>query len=154
MHRHTSLPYIFVLYVTIFNSEYIGFEVLTAVLMKSCTSRDIMQYSPLKDNPTFRRNVASIFQDRRISQARNYDGELSCYLLRAGSLLRFYSSTLKWRWHVPLKCRLDFQLTARCYIPEDRILSTQNICNNGVQSLRPIYIDPLLNNNSVNNGLC
>jgi hypothetical protein len=51
----------------------VGFEVLTAVVMKSSTFWDITQYIPLKVDRRFEQTCRLHLQDRRKSQARNQD---------------------------------------------------------------------------------
>jgi hypothetical protein len=48
-----------------------GFEVLTAVVMKSSVFWDITPYNPLKVNRCFRGTCGLHFQGRRKRQARN-----------------------------------------------------------------------------------
>jgi hypothetical protein len=50
---------------------YVGFEVLTAVVMKSSISWDITLCGILKVNRYFRRTCRLYLQGQRISQARN-----------------------------------------------------------------------------------
>jgi hypothetical protein len=71
---------------------YVGFQVLTAVVMKSSIFWDIMPYSPLKVNRRFRGTRRLHLQGRRNQR-------------EAGS--KQSSSVLKWRQHVPLKRRLN-----------------------------------------------
>jgi hypothetical protein len=51
--------------------NYVGFEVLTAVFMKSTIFWDITPCSPLKDNGCFGGKYRLHLQGRKISTARN-----------------------------------------------------------------------------------
>jgi hypothetical protein len=55
----------------IINGIYVGFEVLTAVVMKSSVFWDITQYNSLKVNQHFGRICRPRLQGRRIIQAIN-----------------------------------------------------------------------------------
>jgi hypothetical protein len=85
----------------------VGFEVLIAVVMKSSAFWDIMPYSQFKVNRRFGVTCRLSPKGRRISQARDQH--------EAGSKQTRSSET-----------SVDFQRTARRYIPEDRTL--QIIC--------------------------
>jgi hypothetical protein len=61
--------YLQVLYIIRINSDYIGFEVLTAVVMKSFTFWDIALSSPLNVNQYLRGICGFHLQGRKISQA-------------------------------------------------------------------------------------
>jgi hypothetical protein len=74
------------------NTFVVGFEVLTAVVMKSTIFWDIMPCSPLKANRHFRRTYRLHFQGRSISRTR-YQHEIMwqaepCF--HAGILLGLY----------------------------------------------------------------
>jgi hypothetical protein len=89
----------------------VGFEVLTAVLMKSTIFWDITPCSPLKDN-------------------RHFEGTCRLYLQRALCLPHAFtlvsclacSSTLKMKATRSSQTSVDFQRTTRRYIPEDSTL--------------------------------
>jgi hypothetical protein len=75
----------------------VGFEVLTAMVMKSNIVWDITSCSPLKFNRSFGGTYRLHLHGRRISRARNQRES---------------------RWQTSV----DFWRTTRCYIPEDNIL--------------------------------
>jgi hypothetical protein len=72
------------------SSMFIGFEVLTAVVMKSSVVRDITLSSLLEDNRYFGRTCRLHLHGQRISQARTQLN--ACFTLVSGLA---YSSTLK-----------------------------------------------------------
>jgi hypothetical protein len=90
-------------------SDCIGFEVLTAVVMKSSVFWDITPCSSLKVNRCFGGTCRLHLQDRIISQERDNNKasrkkiSASCWSL-ARLILRFWRR----RWHVPPKRRLTF----------------------------------------------
>jgi hypothetical protein len=85
----------------------VGFQILTAVVMKSSIFCDIMTCGPLKVNWRFAGTCNRHLERRRISQARNQRGVGS-----KQSSARTCSS----------ETTVDFQRTTRRYIPEDRTL--------------------------------
>jgi hypothetical protein len=99
--------------------DCVGFEVLTAVFMKSSTFWDVTPCSLLKVNWCFGRICCLHLQGRKISEAKNQQSLLpaSCWFL-ARLILRPW----RWRRHVPPKRQFDFQQNTWCYIPEDRTL--------------------------------
>jgi hypothetical protein len=74
----------------------VGFEVLTAVVMKSSIFWNIMSYSPLKVNRRFLRTCRLHFQGRNMEQVASR--ALAWLILRPW----------RWRRHVPPKCPLTF----------------------------------------------
>jgi hypothetical protein len=89
------------------NLNLVGFEVLTAAVMKIIIFWDITPCSPLKVNWRFGRTFRLLLQGRGISQSRNQreaGGKQSspCHLLHAW--LIFPPS--RWRRYVPPKRRL------------------------------------------------
>jgi hypothetical protein len=84
-------------------NTYIGFEVHTAVAMKSSICRDITLCSQLKVNRRCGGTRQLNVKGRRISQARKY-------LLPASSWFLAWLYLRPWRlkWHVPPKRRLTF----------------------------------------------
>jgi hypothetical protein len=62
------------------SSVYVGFEVLTAVVMKNSTLWDIMERSSLKVNRCFGGTCRLLLQSRRSSQGRNQHGKLAFYV--------------------------------------------------------------------------
>jgi hypothetical protein len=61
--------YLQVLYIIRINSDYIGFEVLTAIAMKSFICWDITLSSPLNINKYLIETYYFHFQGRKISEA-------------------------------------------------------------------------------------
>jgi hypothetical protein len=91
------------------DSQYIGFEVLTAVVMKSTIFWDITPCSPLKVNRrfggTYRLNLCPAY-----------------HLLARWFIARAYSSTLKVEAKYTSETSIYFQRNTRRYIPEDSTL--------------------------------
>jgi hypothetical protein len=71
------------------NIVQVGFEVLTAVVMKSSFFRDITRYSQLKVNRRFRGTCRLHRQGRRKGQARNYQ-DLFATCFHDGFLFGFF----------------------------------------------------------------
>jgi hypothetical protein len=86
----------------------VGFEVLTAVVMKSIIFWGITQCSLLKVIGRFGGTYRLHLQGRRISRARNQ---------------------LESRWKAPAFTMVAFQRSTRYYIPEDRTLQMVNRLN-------------------------
>jgi hypothetical protein len=101
---------------------FVGFEVLTAVVMKSYIFWDIMLCSPLKVNRRYGGTCHLHHQGRRMSQAK-HQREGLCFLptFRLVYCLA-YSSTLKMEPTCSSETSIDFQRSIRHYIPEDRTL--------------------------------
>jgi hypothetical protein len=97
----------------------VGFEVLTAVVIKSTTFWDITPCSPLKANQcfggTYRLHLQGTIR-REIYQR----GKAACHLLSYWYLARFIRP---WRWtrYVP-ETSVDFQRITRLYILKDGTL--------------------------------
>jgi hypothetical protein len=86
---------------------YIGFEVLTALIMKSPIFWDIMPCSLLKIHPYVARTCHLDLQARRISYGRNQHeagSSAGCRFL-TWLILQLWN----WRQHVPLKYHLTFR---------------------------------------------
>jgi hypothetical protein len=95
------------------SSINVGFEVLTAVAMKTVIFWNITECSPLKVNRRFGGTYCLLLQGRRISRARNKpesrcQAELCCCF-----------SILKMEATCSSETSVDFQQTTRRYIPED-----------------------------------
>jgi hypothetical protein len=94
----------------------LGFEVFTAVVMKSTIFWDITRCSLLNANRRFRGTYCLHLQCRRISHARNHrESRWQAEL----SLSPAYSSTLKMEAICSSEKSVDIQGTAWRYIPED-----------------------------------
>jgi hypothetical protein len=76
--------------------------------------------SPLKVNRRFEGTYRLHLQGRRICRARNQHEAKLC-LLHAGFLLDFFFKP-EVGGDISFETSIDFQRTARCYIPEDRTL--------------------------------
>jgi hypothetical protein len=100
---------------------YIGFQVLTAVVMKSPIFWDITPCSPLKVNRRFGEKRRLHLQGRRVSQKINLSEALLATCLTLLYRLT-YSSTVKMEAICSSETSVDFQRTTRRYIPEDRTL--------------------------------
>jgi hypothetical protein len=85
----------------------VGFEVLTAVVMKRPIFWDIMQCSPVGSQPTFRRNMSppSLGSKNKPSTKPRKEQGSACYLLHSGF---FLGLLFHQRRHVPPKRRLTF----------------------------------------------
>jgi hypothetical protein len=94
----------------------VGFEVLTAAVMKSSIFWNIMLCSLLKVSRSFGDMCCLYLQSQRSSQARNQLFSCSAY-----------SSTLKTEVTCSSKMSADFQQTTWRYIPEDTTLHCHNI---------------------------
>jgi hypothetical protein len=70
-------------------SSFVGFEVLTAVVMKSTIFWDITQCSPLKVN-RFRRNMSRLSSGSKNKPSKISVSSAACYLLHAGFLLGLF----------------------------------------------------------------
>jgi hypothetical protein len=103
--------------------DLIGFEGLTAVVMKITIFWDIMARSPSKVNRCFWGIYRLHLQGQRISRAR-YQRESSSGLPPAFTLVSCsaYSSTLKMEAIYFSETSVDFQRTTRRYIPQDGTL--------------------------------
>jgi hypothetical protein len=101
----------------------VGFEVLTAVVMKSTIFWDIKPCSPLKVNRRFWRTYRLHFQGQRIGLARNQLYFPPDFTLVSCSA---YSSTLKMEAICSSEATVDFQ---RRYIPEDSTLHGNIVCH-------------------------
>jgi hypothetical protein len=101
----------------------VGFEVLTAVLIKSSVFWDITPCSPLKVKPTFRRNISppSLGSKNKTEQETR---------LKAGGkqsrTCSVYFSTLKMEATCSSETSIYFQRIIRRYIREDRTLHKIN----------------------------
>jgi hypothetical protein len=80
--------------------DFVGFEVLTAVIMKSAIIWDITPCSPLKVNRRFVETYRLHLQGRRISRARNQR--------ESRWKAELFLPPWRWRWYVPPKRRLTF----------------------------------------------
>jgi hypothetical protein len=100
--------------------EPVGFEVLTAMFMKSCIFWDITQFSTLKVIGRFGGTCRYHPHGRRISQAR-------ALFATFFTLVSFvaYSSTSQMEATCCSETSVDFKRAARRYIPEDRTCVTQ-----------------------------
>jgi hypothetical protein len=109
---------------SIFRVEYafVGFEVLTAVVMKSTVFWNIMPYSPLNVNEVSEEHITSIF---RVEYA--FVGFHLLCLPPASTLVScsVYSLTLKIEAICSSETSVDIQQTTQNYIPEDSILQTE-----------------------------
>jgi hypothetical protein len=102
----------------------VGFEVLTAVVMKSSVFWDITSCSQLKGNRLFGGTCLFHLQGRRINQEYLLyrpkpelpASRLLCFLLAS------CSSALKMKGTCFSETSVDFQRTTRCYVPEERTL--------------------------------
>jgi hypothetical protein len=120
---------------------YVGFEVLTAVVMKSTIFCDIMPCSSLKANWHFRGTYRLHPQDRRISRANNKHKKrwqaAACF--HAGFLLGLFLDPEDWgdmfRWNVSY-----FQRTTRYYIPDDSTLQIPHIYNSFLDLVSIIWL--------------
>jgi hypothetical protein len=73
------------------SSVYVGFEVLTAVVIKSSIFWDITSCSPLKVNRTFEGICRRNLQGQTISEVRNQrEAGSTCYLRHAGFSLGLF----------------------------------------------------------------
>jgi hypothetical protein len=95
----------------------LGFEVLTAVVMKNSIFRDITPCSPLKVNRRF--------------------GE-TCLIHLVSCLA--YSSSMKMKETYPSETSVDFQQNTRHYIPEDRIFHRVYCFSCGLFSALHIFV--------------
>jgi hypothetical protein len=93
----------------------VGFYVLTAVIMKTTIFRDITPCSTFRVNRRFGGTYNLHLQGRKISRARN-QCEIRCKHLAPASLIVNMEATSY------SETSVDFQRTARRYIPEDRTL--------------------------------
>jgi hypothetical protein len=92
---------------------YVGFEVITAVIMKTYFFWSITPRSPLKVNRRFRGTCRLHLRVRRISQEKTNVKQLSSR-----------ASTLKMEATCSSKTSIDIQRTTRRYIGEERTLKT------------------------------
>jgi hypothetical protein len=85
---------------------YVGFEVLTAVVIKSNLFWDITPCSLLEVNRRFGGKYLRHLQGRRIIRVRYH----SCafYLLSRWFLAQLILRPWRWRWYFPPKCLLTF----------------------------------------------
>jgi hypothetical protein len=102
--------------------QFVRFEVLTAVVMKSSIFWDITPYNPLKVNCRFGGSCRLYLHGRRISQARNQRES---------------------RWKVKLcsaETSIDLQRTTQRYIPEVRTLQVFSCQHEIIISISQILI--------------
>jgi hypothetical protein len=125
-------------------TKYAGFEVLTAVVMKSTIFRDITPWSPSKVNRRFKGTCRLHLQGRRISQARNHreSRQQAWFLLSGWFLARFILRTWRWRKYFLPKHHLTFSglLLYWRYNPVWALVSTicfVTVYISGVGSLAP-----------------
>jgi hypothetical protein len=117
-----------VIFLVMQHSSYVGFEVITAVVMKSSIFCDIMLCSSLKVNRRFGATCCPHLEGRRISQARKQreaGSKQNCYPLATWFVLvscLAYSSTLKMGATYSSEMSVNFQWTTWHYIPVDRSL--------------------------------
>jgi hypothetical protein len=106
----------------------VGFEVHTAVVMKSSVLWDETPCGPLKGNQCFRGICLLHLQGRRISQAKNRleaGSKQNVLFATCFTLLSCmaYSLTLKMEEICSSETSVDFQWTTQRYIPEGRTLN-------------------------------
>jgi hypothetical protein len=99
--------------------KIVGFEVFTAVVMKSDIVWDITSCSPLKVNRRFGGTYRLYLQGRDINQARNQRSRSVFHLLSRWFLSQLIFSTLKMEAMCSSETSVDTQRTTRRYIPED-----------------------------------
>jgi hypothetical protein len=99
--------------------DYVGFEVLTVVVVKSTIFWVIALCTPLKVNRRFGGTYRLHLQGGRISQARNHLCFPPAFILVSCFA---YFSTLKMEATCASETSVDFQRTTRRYIPEDSTL--------------------------------
>jgi hypothetical protein len=87
--------------------KFVGFEVLTAVVIKSTIFWDITPCGPLKANWRFGGTYLLRLQGRRISRTRNQQSS-ACHLLSRWFLARLILWPWRWRRYIPPKYRLIF----------------------------------------------
>jgi hypothetical protein len=85
---------------------YIGFEVLTPLIMKSPAFWNITPCGPVKISRCFGGTCHLHLQGPKISQARNQHEAGSSALCCIFACVILWS--WRWRWHVPPKCLLTF----------------------------------------------
>jgi hypothetical protein len=106
-------------YLTPINVSAVGFEILTAVSMKSTIFWDITPCSLLDVNDVSEKNVAFSFRDEEYAKRRNNMNQryfLASYFMRFSF---FVSSTLKMEATYSPETSVDFRLARRCNIVED-----------------------------------
>jgi hypothetical protein len=81
------------------NFYNVGFEVLTAVVMKSSVFWDITPCSPSKANQCSEEHVASIF---RVEEYVEQETGRACHLMSHWFLVWLILRPRRWRRHVPL----------------------------------------------------
>jgi hypothetical protein len=113
---------------------YIGFEVLTAVAMKSIIFWDITPCSPLKVNRLLGGSYRLHLQGRRISRARNQRESCSSPAFTPVSFLA-YSSTLKMEAICSSETSVDFKPEVH-KIPT-RVQCTVQVCELVESNLHP-----------------
>jgi hypothetical protein len=96
--------------------SFVGFEVLSAVVMMASVFWDTSTCIPLKVNHIFGGTCCFHLQGQRIRQARN---EHESGTMQSCSACLTYSSTLKMQAIVSSEMSVDFQRTTRRYIPEN-----------------------------------
>jgi hypothetical protein len=109
---HTSIAVLFIGQ-TGYLEQYVGFEVLTAVVMKSSVFWDLMPCSPLKVNQSFSGTCRHHLQGWRISQVRNQHEAGS----KQSSACLAYSLTLKMEVTCSSETLVDFQWTTMTLYP-------------------------------------
>jgi hypothetical protein len=88
-------------------TKTVGFEVLTALVMKSTIFWDIRPCSPLSVNRRIGGTYRLYLQGRKISWARN-QRESRCLLPTHWFLAQLFLRTWRWRRYIPPKRRLTF----------------------------------------------
>jgi hypothetical protein len=108
--------------------NHVGFEVLTAVVMKSSNFWDMTPRSLLKANQHFIRTCRLQLQGQRIRQAINqHESRQQAELcLPPDFILVSYSSTLKMKVTRSSETSADFKPTTWHYSPEDRTFQQCN----------------------------
>jgi hypothetical protein len=113
--------------------RYVGFKVLTPVVMKSFVFWDITPYNSLNFNRRFRGTRCLHLQGKILSLAR------ACYEL--------HSDLLACSWTVEMdpicfsETSVDFQRTTRRYIPEDRIMYVISVHHRQSQPYNPVALN-------------
>jgi hypothetical protein len=109
------------------NKKRVGFEVRTAVVITSSIFQDITPYSPLKNQPTFRRIISPPSAGLKKSRERNQHESrtLLARCFEVGLLLGFFFG-LKMEATFSSGTSGDFRRTTWLYIPEYRTLLNKN----------------------------
>jgi hypothetical protein len=101
--------------------NHVGFEVLTAVVMKITIFWDIMLCSPLNVNRHFGGTYHLHLQGRRMRRAKNQRESSACHMHSWWFLAWLILQTWRLGWRSS-KTSVDTQRTTWRYIPEDSIL--------------------------------